>query len=457
MGGDALRRVIGMSLGGMALFAALPARAQAQPEAPPAPASQEWVWCENRDGAVAPDASIKGCTALIEAGAAPAKSIPVIYNNRGIAYRFQGDLDHALADYNEAIRLDPRYDVAYHNRGRAYYIKREFDLAIADYGEALRINPRSRLAYVDRGLAWFAKHDANRAIADYTEAVKIDPKDGYAFNMRGMAYRVIGDTAHAVADHSEAIRLAPDFEVGYYYRALAYGDARQLDQAIADYDQALRINPKYENALVNRGLAWGEKKQFDRAIADYTQAIKLNEGDLIAFYDRGNAYRAKGDIDHAIADYSEAIKIDPNDAIAYAARGSAYSAKRDFVRARAQFRPGHPARRHEFLGLERPLLGADDAGPARAGARRLQRIASAQERALYARQPWPRLPEAGSDTMLAMADYNAVLTTLPNFPARCSAAALPSERRAMWLGAMPTSRPPRRSSLISLKNIPDTG
>ena len=30
------------------------------------------------------------------------------YNNRGLAYRAKGDYDHAIADYNEAIRLDPR-------------------------------------------------------------------------------------------------------------------------------------------------------------------------------------------------------------------------------------------------------------------------------------------------------------------------------------------------------------
>jgi tetratricopeptide (TPR) repeat protein len=186
MGGDAAKRVISICLGATALLAATPALAQP---------SQNWVGCENKDGTFSPDASIDGCTALIQSGKQSPQNIPVVFNNRGIAFRAKGELYRALADYTEAIKLDPKYDVAYHNRGRAYYFKREYDRAIADYDQALRINPRYRLAYVDRGLSYFAKRDPARAIADYSEAIKIDPTFAYAFNMRGMAHRVMATRA----------------------------------------------------------------------------------------------------------------------------------------------------------------------------------------------------------------------------------------------------------------------
>ncbi len=51
------------------------------------------------------------------------------------------DFDRALADFNEAIRLDPKETLAFTGRAIAWYNKEEYDKAIADNTEAIRINP----------------------------------------------------------------------------------------------------------------------------------------------------------------------------------------------------------------------------------------------------------------------------------------------------------------------------
>ena len=100
------------------------------------------------------------------------------YNNRGITWYRRGDLDRAIADYDQAIRLDPKYEYAYANRGAAWATKGGLDRAMADFDPAVRLDPKDAEAYYNRGLAWKAKDDLDRAIADFDQAVRLGPKFG---------------------------------------------------------------------------------------------------------------------------------------------------------------------------------------------------------------------------------------------------------------------------------------
>ncbi|MCL2385650.1 MAG: tetratricopeptide repeat protein, partial [Alphaproteobacteria bacterium] len=59
------------------------------------------------------------------------------YSLRGNAYRNKGDIDHALADYDKAIELDPKYAAAYYNRGFADVKKGWVVNAVTDFWQAL--------------------------------------------------------------------------------------------------------------------------------------------------------------------------------------------------------------------------------------------------------------------------------------------------------------------------------
>ena len=118
-------------------------------------------------------ASIIGCTNVLNRGARETQSDrATAYNNRGWSYSDKGDHDRAIADFDEAIRLDPKLAIAFVNRGWSYERKGDYDRAIADYDEAIRLDPNYSLAHNNRGWARNLKGEYDQAIVDFGEAIR---------------------------------------------------------------------------------------------------------------------------------------------------------------------------------------------------------------------------------------------------------------------------------------------
>jgi lipoprotein NlpI len=68
---------------------------------------------------------------------------------------------------------------SYHNRGLAYGANGDLDRAIADYDEAIRLVPKDADAHFDRGLAYLDSGNSAKALADLRHASQLDPSDAY--------------------------------------------------------------------------------------------------------------------------------------------------------------------------------------------------------------------------------------------------------------------------------------
>jgi lipoprotein NlpI len=153
------------------------------------------------------DAAIAGCTHVIEDVRAKPKGKAAAHYNRGNAHAAKGDQAAAIADYDEAIKLEPKNALAFNNRGTAHSEKGESDAAIADFSEAIKHNARYASAYFNRANAYAAKGEADRAIADYTAALKYNRRNVNAYIARGALYLAGGAAGKAQADMKLAARL----------------------------------------------------------------------------------------------------------------------------------------------------------------------------------------------------------------------------------------------------------
>jgi tetratricopeptide (TPR) repeat protein len=200
------------------------------------------------------------------------------YAGRGDAYGAKGDLDHALAAYNEAIRLDPKYAPTYADRAHVHRAKGMAEAALADANTAIALDPKLAEAYNSRGMVYLARGDKDRAIADFDEAIQLDPKGPYLFNNRGIAFASKGENDRAIADYSEAVKREPRFFRAFYNRGLAYSAKGDNNRAIADLSQAIKLSPMSSDAYDKRALAYHAKGDNTRAAADLKEAARLKAG-----------------------------------------------------------------------------------------------------------------------------------------------------------------------------------
>lgn len=210
---------------------------------------------------------------------------------------------------------------AYLSRGSAYGEKKEYGKAFADFQQALRLQPKSAPAYYAMGQLDMAQSKIPEAIQHYSDAIRANPKFVPAISDRGIAYLKAGNTDRALQDFAQAIRVGPQFIPAYMNRAGVYMQRNDVQPALRDYDQVLQISPTYLPGIVARSSARAAVKQYDEAISDLDDAIRLQSANPALWTRQGDLYAEKGDFGHAIRDLNTALRLQPGSDTILAARG----------------------------------------------------------------------------------------------------------------------------------------
>lgn len=141
--------------------------------APRPAAADDYETCEKQSG----DVAIAACTRALATGRYKGRQLAATYDNRGVEYAAKREFDKAFADYDEAIRIDPKFAFPYSNRGDARRLNGNVEQALADLNEAVRLDPTFANAYYNRGLAFEAKQKLQEALADFMRYVELDPRN----------------------------------------------------------------------------------------------------------------------------------------------------------------------------------------------------------------------------------------------------------------------------------------
>lgn len=137
------------------------------------------------------------------------EKVPLAYMNRGMAYEERGQLDKAIADMEEAIRLNPSFiSAVLHIRlGILYGKTGSLEKAIVQFGKAIELNPRYSLPYNNRGYAYLLSAQYEKALRDFDNAIQLNKTDAVAYFNRGNLYLKIGNDKLAISDFQKACDL----------------------------------------------------------------------------------------------------------------------------------------------------------------------------------------------------------------------------------------------------------
>ncbi|MBI3270396.1 MAG: tetratricopeptide repeat protein [Planctomycetes bacterium] len=276
------------------------------------------------------------------------------YFARGVNRRSIGEYEGAIADFGEAVRLQPGFTNAYLYRGLTYdenLGKKEE--AMRDYAEVVKVDPESETGYLVRGksLAGDGKHEA--AIQDFTRALEKAPKYVDAFLSRGASHSSLRHYDAALRDVDRALSVDPRAFAAHFQKGRIHEAMHRLRDAVTDYARALAIQPLYPDALTSRAYALANLGDFDSALNDFRAALVLQRDNANAVAGTGYVLVKLDRPDEAAPWIARAIQMSPkscsawnNKGLLLAKRGDRKGALEAYGRA-IEFDPDDPhARRN---------------------------------------------------------------------------------------------------------------
>jgi len=170
------------------------------------------------------------------------------HNNLGVASAQQGRLEEAMAEFQEALKLDPNYAGAFCNLGNALLQKGQIDEAMVQFTKALEIDPAMAEANYNLGLICAQTGKVDEAMLLYEKALKINPYYAEAHLNLGNTLFQKGRMDEAIAEYRRAMEINPNYQLAHYNLGTVFLQMGRVDEAIAQFQEAIRLNPEDSDA-----------------------------------------------------------------------------------------------------------------------------------------------------------------------------------------------------------------
>jgi len=184
---------------------------------------------------------------------------PQAYNSRARLYfdlaKGRDTLLMALKDYNKAIEYDKTDGEFRVNRGATYARLGDIQNALADFTEGLKLKPDHAVGYMNRSIMYHNLGKIDLALKDIESYLNLVPYNGDLWYEKGRALRMLNRPQEAIVAYTEAMKhQSKNMGLFYYERSRTYFSVNKTNEAKADLQQAINLNfngvdPAYRQQL----------------------------------------------------------------------------------------------------------------------------------------------------------------------------------------------------------------
>jgi serine/threonine protein kinase/tetratricopeptide (TPR) repeat protein len=238
---------------------------------------------------------------------------------KGIVHQERGEYVEAAGAFGVCIGLWPDFAWGHFNRGYAYMKCGRLSEAIADYTAALERDPGFLLAYLNRGATRLKLHQEKAALADFRIAEDWGFDDLALHSGCAAALEALGRPEESDAAWARAFaRSEQDHGDGGASRRralrLQYGFAvwqRLPSKAWEAFAQVLHQEPENKQALYGQALLARVREDFDTALERLNRAIEQDHDFIDALRARAILLARQGRFAEAEQDVNPCLKKEP--------------------------------------------------------------------------------------------------------------------------------------------------
>jgi tetratricopeptide (TPR) repeat protein len=166
----------------------------------------------------------------------------------GLVAEAQGQPQEAIAQYQAALRNDPKDARVYNKLGLIWSGAGKFDAAIASLRKATQLDPLNTVARFNLGLTLMQLEKYDQGLAELREVLKLHPRDAPTQFCMGFGLLYSGRPDQAAERFREGLRYKPDDAEAHYGLASALSAGHKREDAVAELREALRLRPNYPEA-----------------------------------------------------------------------------------------------------------------------------------------------------------------------------------------------------------------